>query len=69
MADNTIEVEGIAEQIKQLEKMMTTNPRLREGIQSCVRKVLKEVQKQLSADADSGLQMKSDPRRAYKAVR
>lgn len=69
MADNTIEVEGIAEQIKQLEKMMTTNPRLREGIQSCVRKVLKEVQKQLSADADTGLQMKSDPRRAYKAVR
>ena len=63
------EIEGISEQIKQLNQLMTTNPYMRKQIQSAVRHVLAEVKKKLSADAQSGLQMQSDPRKAYKAVR
>lgn len=69
MAAKDFELEGFEEQRKQLERMMTTDPRMRENVQLAIRKVLTKVRKALSANAQSGLQMDSDPRHAYKAVR
>ena len=69
MAANTIELEGISQQMKKLERLMTTDRRMRDNIQTAIRRVLKEVRKRLSADAQQGLGMESDPRKAYKAVR
>lgn len=69
MAGNTIELEGLSQQMKNLERLMTTDTRMRENIQVAIRRVLKEVRKRLSAGAKEGLEMDSDPRKAYKAVR
>ena len=69
MAAKDFELEGFEEQRKQLERMMTTDPRMRENVQTAIRKVLLKVRKALSANAQTGLQMDSDPRHAYKAVR
>ena len=69
MAAKDFEREGFEEQRKQLERMMTTDPRMRENVQTAIRKVLLKVRKALSANAQTGLQMDSDPRHAYKAVR
>ena len=69
MAVKDFEIEGFEKQKKQLERLMTTDPRMRELVQLAIRKVLTKVRKALSANAQSGLQMDSDPRHAYKAVR
>lgn len=69
MAENTLEIEGISQQIKKLEKMMASDPRMRENIQYAIRKVLSKVAANLRRDARSGLAMTSDLRKAYKAVR
>ena len=70
MADNgTIELKGLSEFEKKLSQLKTDNPgfekRLREGI----RKILGHARANLRKDAASGLDMQSDPRNAYKAVR
>ena len=69
MAAKTFEIEGIAELQKRLDNLMTTNPEMKKHIQGVIRTVLKEARRQLSATAKEGLQMDSDPRHAYKAVR
>lgn len=63
------ELVGLAEQVKQLEKMMSTDPDFKKLLTSIIRKVLREARSELSRNAASGLQMDSDPRHAYKAVR
>ena len=70
MADNgTIEIKGIDERIKQLGEAQTKNPMMRKRINEVIRQALAQVRKTLQSDARSGLQMDSDPRHAYKAVR
>ena len=70
MADNgTIEIKGLDERIRQLGEASTKNPEMRKRINEVIRQTLAVVRKSLQAQAQSGLQMKSDPRKAYKAVR
>jgi len=70
MADNgTIELKGLDERIKQLGEASTKNPMMRNRINEVIRQALAQVRKTLQSDARSGLQMDSDPRHAYKAVR
>ena len=65
----TVEIKGIEEKRKQLDRMLSTDPYMRKRLQGCIRTILAEARKHLSEDAQSGLGMKSDPRKAYKAVR
>ena len=70
MADNaTIEIKGLDERIKQFGEASTKNPEMRKRINEVIREVLKQVRKKLQDNAQSGLQMDSDPRKAYKAIR
>jgi len=70
MADNgTIEVTGLEERIKKMGELSTKNPEMRKRINEVIRQTLAKVRKSLQGDARSGLQMQSDPRNAYKAVR
>ena len=70
MADNgAIEIKGLDERIKQLGEASTKNPMMRKRINEVIRQTLAVVRKSLQGEAKSGLQMHSDPRNAYKAVR
>ncbi len=66
---SVIELKGLDEFQKKLEALRTDNPGFEKRLRGVIRKVLSEVSSKLSKDAQSGLQMKSDPRHAYKAVR
>jgi len=70
MADNgIIEVEGLEERIKKMGEASTKNPMMRKRINEAIKQTLSAVRKTMQQDARSGLQMQSDPRRAYLAVR
>lgn len=70
MADNgTIEITGLEERIKKFSEISTKNPMMQKRINEVIRQALAVVRKNLSNDARSGLDMKSDPRSAYRAVR
>ncbi len=70
MADNnTIEITGLEERIKQLGEASTKNPQMEKRIREVIRKVLLEVRKSMQRSAKVGLNMNADPRNAYKAVR
>ena len=70
MADSaTIEITGIEERIKKFGEASTKNPMMRKRINEVIRVALREVRKKLQNEAKSGLNMQSDPRKAYKAVR
>ena len=65
----TVEITGLEERIKAFGNLATNNPLMQKRIREVIRKVLLTVRKALQNDAASGLQMNSDPRKAYKAVR
>lgn len=70
MADNgTIEIKGLDERIKQFGEASTKNPEMRKRINEVIREMMKQVRKKLQDNAQSGLQMDSDPRKAYKAIK
>lgn len=70
MADNgTIEIKGLDERIKQLGEASTKNPLMRKRINEVIRQTLAKVRKSLQGEAQTGLQMESDPRKAYKAIK
>jgi hypothetical protein len=70
MADyGTVEIKGLDERIKQLGEASTKNPEMRKRINGVIRAMLAQVRKSLQDDAQSGLDMKSDPRKAYKAIK
>ena len=64
-----VEISGIEERQKKLAELSTQNPVMQQRIREVIREALKKVQKSLQDSARSGLQMESDPRNAYKAVR
>ena len=66
---DTVEITGLAEQRKRLEQLLTDNPDMKRRLQGCIRKILLEARANLSKEAQSGLEMQADPRRAYKAIR
>ena len=70
MAQNgTVEIRGLEERIKKFGEASTKNPMMRKRINEVIRQMMKDVRKKLQDNAQSGLQMKSDPRKAYKAVK
>ena len=70
MADNgTIEMKGLSEFERKLQQLKTDNPGFEKRLRDVIRKVLGHARANLRKDAASGLQMQSDPRHAYKAVR
>ena len=70
MADNaTIEITGLEERIKKFGEASTKNPMMQKRINEVIRQTLAKVRKSLQGEAANGLDMKSDPRKAYKAVR
>ena len=70
MAQNgTVEIGGLEERIKQFGEASTKNPEMRRRINEVIRQMMKEVRKNLQSNAQSGLQMKEDPRKAYKAIK
>lgn len=69
MAGSTVEIQGFAELRRQIEALQTSDPAMRKKIQGIIRTMLRGVRSQLMNNAKSGLQMDSDPRNAYKAIR
>ena len=65
----TIKITGLSEFEAKLQKLKTDNPDFEKRLRGAIRKVLGEVRAKMQDDAQSGLQMQSDPRKAYKAVR
>lgn len=70
MADSsTITITGLSEFEQKLEQLKTTNPGFERRLRAAIRAILANVRKKMSSNAQTGLQMQSDPRHAYKAVR
>ena len=70
MADNgTIEITGLEDRIRQMGNLATDNPMMHKRINEVIRQALAKVRKELQGEARTGLGMKEDPRKAYKAVR
>lgn len=72
MADintGTVTISGLDAFEKKIEQLKTTNPGFEKRLRGVIRQVLGEARANLRKDAASGLQMKNDPRHAYKAVR
>ena len=72
MADiqnGTLTITGLDAFEKKLREIETTNPGFEKRLRAAIRQVLAEVRSHLQQSAQSGLDMKSDPRHAYKAVR
>lgn len=69
VTNNGVEITGLSEFEAKLQKMKTDNPGFEKRLQGAIRKVLGEVRAKMQSSAQSGLQMQSDPRKAYKAVR
>lgn len=70
MADNgTITIEGLSELDAKLQKLKTDNPGFERRLRAAIRKVLGQARANLQKAAGIGLNMESDPRHAYKAVR
>ena len=67
MADNSFEIDGFVAQREELEKLLTTDPKMEKRLQKIIRKVLMEVRKEVAESANTVL--KRDPRQAYKAVK
>ena len=67
--EGDIILEGLSEFQKKLEQLRTDNPGFEKRLRGVIRKALGEARANLRKDAHSGLDMKSDPRNAYKAVR
>lgn len=64
---NNIEVDGFVKQREELERLMMSNPQMEKRVQKLIRKVLMVARREV-AKAATG-KMKSDPRKAYKAVK
>ena len=60
-------VEGLQEQMQQLDKLLSSNPEMEKRMQKVIRNVLLKAQAKIRQDIHS--EMTNDPRDAYKAVR
>lgn len=65
--NNNFVVEGLVEQMEQLDKLLSTSPEMEKRIQTVIRKVLTKAQKRMQQEIHGDLP--NDPRDAYKAVR
>lgn len=62
-----MQIDGLVQQKQELEALMMSNPAMEKQVQKLIRKVLMAARREV-AKAASG-KMKSDPRKAYKAVK
>jgi hypothetical protein len=62
-----MQIDGLVQQKQELEALMMSNPAMEKQVQKLIRKVLMVARREV-AKAASG-KMKSDPRKAYKAVK
>ena len=62
-----VQIDGLVQQKQELEALMMSNPAMERQVQKLIRKVLMAARREV-AKAASG-KMKSDPRKAYKAVK
>lgn len=72
MADiknGTITIEGLDALEDKLKRMRTDDPTFEKRLRAAIRQIMLEARKELSSNTAMGLQMESDPRNAYKAVR
>ena len=67
--NGTVTIEGNDKLEEKLKSLRSDSPGFEKRLRAAIRKVLGEVRKKLQGEAQSGLQMQSDPRNAYKAVR
>ena len=67
--NGTITITGLSEFEEKLKQLRTDNPGFDKRLRGVIRKILGHARANLRKDAASGLQMESDPRHAYKAVR
>ena len=67
--NGTIELKGLQEFEKKLSQLKTDNPGFEKRLRDTIRKVLGHARANLRKNAASRLNMDSDPRHAYKAVR
>ena len=65
----TITITGLSEFEAKLQKLKTDNPGFEKRLRAVIKKILGHARANLREYAASGLQMDSDPRHAYKAVR
>lgn len=71
MADinGAFEVDGLVKQKEALESLMMSNPAMEKKVQGLIRKVLMAARREVAKAAQQPSVMKSDPRKAYKAVK
>lgn len=72
MADikkGSITITGLGEFEKKLAQLKTDSPGFEKRLRGVIRKILGHARANLRKDAAEGLDMKSDPRHAYKAIR
>ena len=67
--NGAITIEGIDELNRKLEQMKTQGTDFEKRLREAIRKILGAARAELRKDAADGLQMESDPRHSYKAVR
>ena len=67
--NNSVEITGLSEFEEKLKKLKIDNPGFERRLRGVIRKILGHARANLRKEAASGLQMESDPRNAYKAVR
>lgn len=67
--NGAITITGLSEFEQKLQQLRTDNPGFEKRLRGVIRSVLGEVRSKMQGSARDGLQMKSDPRNAYKAVR
>lgn len=64
---DAFQVDGLVEQIKELDALMMSNPAMEKKVKGLIRKVLSAVRSNMSKAARDVI--KDDPRQAYKAVK
>lgn len=64
-----ITIEGLDALEEKLKRMRTDDPTFEKRLRGAIRQIIMEARKELSDNAQTGLQMESDPRHAYRAVR
>ena len=72
MADiknGVVTIEGLDALEEKLKRMKTDDPTFEKRLRGAIRQIMTEARKDLSGNAQTGLNMESDPRHAYKAVR
>jgi len=67
--NGVVVVSGLSEFEEKMKRLRTDNPGFEKRLRDVIRKIMGQARANLRKDAATGLQMESDPRHAYKAVR